>query len=74
MRCIQDQKEKANIKRMVTVRGVNIFLKASIADLITLLSSSIQNGGDGYSTNSCANPLQEFKKCMLGVTSGLPLV
>ncbi len=49
--------------------------KASIADLITLLSSSVQNserggdGGDGY-----ADPLQGFKKVFLEVFSGLALV
>jgi hypothetical protein len=35
-----------------------LFLKASIPDLITLLSSSVQNsggGGDGDSGNSCAD-------------------
>jgi hypothetical protein len=35
----------------------------SIADLITLLASSVQNsegGGDG--DKSCADPCQEFKK------------
>jgi hypothetical protein len=44
MRCIQDQNEKSNKKITVTVRRVIIFLniKASIADLITLLSSSVQ--------------------------------
>jgi hypothetical protein len=38
--------KKVNKKRMVTIRRVIIFfeyLKAFIADLITLLSSSIQN-------------------------------
>ncbi len=37
------------------------FLKASIADLITLLFSSLQNsdgGGDSDSGNSCADPCQ----------------
>ena len=37
------------------------FLKASIADLITLLFSSLQNsegGGDGDSGDSCADPCQ----------------
>jgi hypothetical protein len=51
------------------------YLKASIADLITLLSSSVQNyegGGDGG--DSCADPCQEFKHCFLGVSSGLSLV
>jgi hypothetical protein len=41
------------------------YLKASIADLITLLSSSVQNsegGGDGNGGNSCADPCQEFKQ------------
>jgi hypothetical protein len=37
------------------------FLKASIADLITLLFSSLQNsegGGDSDSCDSCADPCQ----------------
>jgi hypothetical protein len=41
------------------------YLKASIVDLITLLSSSVQNcegGGDGDSGDSCADPCQEFKQ------------
>ncbi len=53
------------------------YLKASIADLITLLSSSVQNsegGGDGDSGDGCADPCQEFKQGFLGVSSGLPLV
>jgi hypothetical protein len=39
------------------------FLKASVADLITLLFSSLQNpegGGDGDSSDSCADPCQFF--------------
>jgi hypothetical protein len=53
---------------MVTFGRVIIFfeyLKASIADLITLLSSSVQNsegGGDGDGGDSCADPCQEFKQ------------
>jgi hypothetical protein len=45
MRCIQNQIEKSNKKRTVTDRRVIFlkFLKASIADLITLLFSSVQN-------------------------------
>jgi hypothetical protein len=53
------------------------YLKASIADLITLLSSSVQNsegGGDGDGGDSCADPCQEFKQGFLGFSSGLPLV
>jgi hypothetical protein len=56
--------KKVNKKRTVTVRRVIIFfeyLKTSIADLITLLSSSVQNsegGGDGG--DSCADTCQEF--------------
>ncbi len=37
------------------------YIKASIADLITLLFSSLQNsesGGDGNSGDSCADPCQ----------------
>jgi hypothetical protein len=52
------------------------YLKASIADLFTLLSSSVQNseGGDGDGGDSFADPCQEFKQGFLGVSSGLPLV
>ncbi len=49
----------------------------SIADLFTLLSSTIQNsegGGDDDGGNSFADPCQEFKQDFLGVSSGLPLV
>jgi hypothetical protein len=53
------------------------YLKASISDLFTLLSSSIQNSedhGDGDGGDSCADPCQEFKEGFFGVSSGLPLV
>jgi hypothetical protein len=72
--------KKFNKKRTVTVRGVSVsfeYLKASIADLITLLSSSIQNsegGGNGNSGESFADPLQEFNQGFLGSSSGLPPV
>ena len=63
---------------MVTLGRIIIFfeyLKASIADLITLLSSSVQNSeGDGDRGDSCADPCQEFKQGFLGVSSGLPRV
>jgi hypothetical protein len=39
------------------------FLKASIVDLITLLFSSLQNsegGGDGDSSDTCADPCTFF--------------
>jgi hypothetical protein len=39
------------------------YLKASIADLIKLLSSSVQNSegsGDGEGSDSCADPCQVF--------------
>jgi hypothetical protein len=52
------------------------YLKASIADLITLLSSSVQNSegsGDFDGGDSCADPCQEFKQSFLGVSSGPPL-
>jgi hypothetical protein len=56
--------KKVNKKRTVTVRRViNFFeyLKASIADLFTLLSSSVQNSeGNGDGSDSCADPCQEF--------------
>jgi hypothetical protein len=41
------------------------------------LSSSVQNsegGGNGDGSNSCADPCQEFKQGLLGVSSGLTLV
>ncbi len=63
--------KKVNKKRMVTVRRVILFfeyLKASIADLITLLSSSVQNsegGGDSDGGDSC-DPWQELKQGFLG--------
>jgi hypothetical protein len=53
------------------------YLKAYIADLITLLSSSVQNsegGGEGDGGDSCAGPCQEFKQGFFGVSSGLLLV
>ncbi len=65
---------------MVTVRRLIIlfeYLKASIADLFTMLSSSVQYSegrGDGDSGDSFADPCQEFKECFFGVSSGLPLV
>jgi hypothetical protein len=47
---------------MATARRLILeFLKASIADLITLLLSSLQNSegyGDGDSGDSCADPCQ----------------
>jgi hypothetical protein len=53
--------KKENKKRMVTLGRVITFfeyLKASIADLITLLSSSVQNSeGGGVGGDSCALPL-----------------
>jgi hypothetical protein len=50
-------------KRMATARWLIFleFLKASIADLITLFFSSLQNsegGGGGNSSDSCADPCQ----------------
>jgi hypothetical protein len=55
------------------------YLKASIPDLIKLLSSSVQKSegggnGDGGDSDSCADPCQEFKPGFLVVSSGLPLV
>jgi hypothetical protein len=53
------------------------YLKASIADLFTLLSSSVQNSegsGDGNGGDSFADPCQEFKQGFLGVSIGLSLV
>jgi hypothetical protein len=54
-----------------------VYLKASIADLFTMLSSSVQNSegrGDGDSGDSFADLCQDFKEGFLGVSSGLPLV
>ncbi len=55
--------KNVNKKRMATARRIIFleFLKASIADLITLLFSSLQNSegcGDGDSGDSCADPCQ----------------
>ncbi len=72
--------KKVNKTRKVTVRRVIIFfkyLKVSIAELFTLLTSSVQNsegGGDGEGGNNFADPGQELKQGFLGVCSGLPLV
>jgi len=49
----------------------------SIADLFTMLSSSVQNShgrGDSNSGISFADPCQEFKEGFFGVSSGLPIV
>jgi hypothetical protein len=54
---------------MVTVKSNYFFeyLRASIADLITLLSSSVQNSeGGGNGGDSCTDPCQEFKQGFLG--------
>ena len=73
--------KKVNKKRTVTVRRLKKYffeyLKASIADLFTMLPSSVQNSegrGDGNSGDSFADPCQEFKEGFFGVSSGLPLV
>jgi hypothetical protein len=50
------------------------YVKASIADLFTLLSSSVQNSEGGGDSDSFADPCQEFKQGFLWVSSGLPLV
>ncbi len=70
--------KKVNNKRTVKIRRVIMYffeyLKASIADLITLLSSSVQNsegGGDG--SDSCADPCKEFKQDFLGFLVVSPL-
>jgi hypothetical protein len=50
---------------------------AFIADMFTLLSSSVQNSegsGDSDGGDSFTEPCQEFKQGFLGVSSGLPLV
>jgi hypothetical protein len=45
------------------------YLKASFDDLITLLSSSVQNSeGSDDGGDSCADPCQEFKQGSLGVS------
>ena len=80
MRCIQDQIEKSKQKENGYSQKGNYFyeyLKAFIADLIALLSSSVQDsegGGEGDSGDSCADPCQEFKQGFWGVSSGLPPV
>ncbi len=59
-RCIQDQTEKSKQKENGSSQKGNYFfeyLKASIADLITLLSSSLRDGDGG---DSFADPCQEF--------------
>ncbi len=61
--------KNVNKKRTVTVRRFFFveYLKASIADLITLLSSSVQNPKGGCDDgDSCADPCQEFKQGFLG--------
>jgi hypothetical protein len=60
----------ATAKRLIFLE----FLKASIADLITLLFSSLQNskdGGDGDSGDSCADPCQflPFPKTIIYIYS-----
>jgi hypothetical protein len=55
--------KNVNIKRMAKARRLIFleFLKASIADLITLLFSALQNfegGGDGDSSDSYADSCQ----------------
>ncbi len=71
---------KLNYLKSIKQFTVNYFfeyLKASIADLFTMLSSSVQNSegrGDGNSGDSFADPCQEFKEGFFGVSSGLPLV
>jgi hypothetical protein len=52
-----------NKKRIATARKQIFleFIKASIADLITLLLSSLQNsegGGDSYIGDNCPDPCQ----------------
>jgi hypothetical protein len=69
--------KKVNIKRTVTVRRVVIFfkyLKASIADLITLLSSSVQNSkGGGDSAIVVLTPVKNFNKVFWGFLAVSPL-
>ncbi len=67
--------KKADKKRRVTFRRVIIFylfLKASIADLTTLVQNS-KGGGDIDGDDSCADPLQEFKKGFCGLLVVSPL-
>ncbi len=79
--CIQDQIEKLNKKRTVTVRRVIIFLNISrhpLPLLFTLLSSSVkknsEGGGNGDSGVSCGDPPRNLNEVFWGVSSGLPLV
>jgi hypothetical protein len=67
MRCIQNQIEKCEEKRLATARRLIFleFLKASIADLITLLFSSLQNSedsGDSDSGDCCAANFYHFRR------------
>jgi hypothetical protein len=63
----RSNRKKENKKRMVTVRRIVIFfeyLKASIAALIALLSSSVQNsecGGNATAT-AATNVITNFGK------------
>jgi hypothetical protein len=61
--CIQIKLKNVNKNKMATARRLIFleFLKASIADLITLFFSSLQNsegGGDSDSGDSFADPCQ----------------
>ncbi len=60
--------KKVNKKRTVSNYFFE-YIKVSIADLFTLLSSSVQNsegGGNGDGSHSFADPCQEFKQGLLG--------
>jgi hypothetical protein len=64
-RCIQIKLKNVNKKRMATARRLIFleFIKASIADLITLFFSLLQNSegsGDSDSGDSFADPLPIF--------------
>ncbi len=78
--CIRNRGERSEWGESGYSWKVNYFfecLKASIADLFAMLSSSVRGSGgrgDGDSGDGFADPCQEFKEGFFGVSSGLPLV
>jgi hypothetical protein len=80
--CYYEVHPRSNLKKQIRRECLQLegyysfeFFKASITDLLTLLSSSIQNfegGGDGGF--SCADHLQEFKMVFGGYYWSPPCV
>jgi hypothetical protein len=72
--------KKVNKTRTVTVRRVIIFLNISRRPLLICLHCCLhqyknsEGGGDGEGGNNFADPCQDFKQGILGISSGLPLV